>query len=196
MKCEICKCEYEENKEFIYAPKSKKYYWFCLECYLKSKYFNKKTFDNLLKESKEIIESNRYEKMFYDLVHKTFGYLDNRFFIKKNQINNGTFKTKTYNSEYSNFKITNKELYEMLDKMLGYLIKTTSKLSDKTSLPHYVLSIIYNSYPKYLEHKCKVKEINSRNVEVAEVTKEIIEKSKNKNENSRNNINLDEFLIF
>jgi len=196
MKCSVCKCEVDlEN--MIFAPKLKKSYWFCIDCYKKSKFFNADTFDKLLKNTKSMIKEKEFTKKFCDLMMEHFGELDNRFFISKDKINNGKFSTKQFNSEYCRFTISDEELLDMLEKMIPYLKKSTQKFNrnGRTLLCHYVLVILYNSYPKYNRAKIDSLKHNEEQEKqtVASISETMIKSRQNVVEN--NSINLQDFIL-
>lgn len=191
-KCCTCNKDFKDD-EIVYAPKSKKYYYFCFECYKKRKEYKEETFNIYLEQTKDRIKSKKEEQNLYSYLSSRYGYLDTRFFQKKSEINSGKFKTKQYNSEYSAFKISDIELLDMFVKMEKYLEGIVSGLKDKSQISHYVLTIVYNSYPKYLEHKKKIINLNPTH-EVSKITDDKIKLGNIKTTNV-DKLNLNEFIL-
>lgn len=198
MKCCTCKCDIE-SENAIYAPKRKVSYWFCLDCYKKSSYYNEKTFNILVEETRRIIREKEFTRKFCELMLEHFGELDNQFFIRKGNINKGNFSTKQFNSEYCRFTISDEELLDMLEKMIPYLKKVTQKFNrnGRGLLCNYVLSILYNSYPKYSRAKLSSENHNEeqikQTVSINEIDESLIKRKQNIKETE--NLNLQEFLL-
>ena len=188
MKCDICKKELTWNDDIIYAPKRKKYYWFCLECFKNTKYYKADTFQGYLNETKELINTKKLEHELVSFLKENIGFPDQRFFIKKSKINNGTFQTKQYPKKACSFKISDKELLDIYIRMKDYLIKTTKSI-EITQRVHYSLAIVYNSYPKYLSYLEKQKKSIKDTGDVYEsINVGVLNKKEKK-------VNLNDFLL-
>ena len=153
MKCCVCSEPIEENNG-IYAPKVKSYHWFCIDCYKKTKYYKIETFDLYMKETLQKLEDKKNLSNLLSFINSNIGIPDSRFYIKKEQINKGEFSTKQYPKWVKGFKISDKELLIMFEKMKDYLNKQTKNIESQHKV-HYALAIVYNSYPKYLDYKEK-----------------------------------------
>ena len=172
MKCCVCKSETKD----IFAPKTKVNHWFCLDCYIKSRYYNKDKIEQYIQETKDKLRREQSAKDLYTYIKNTFGcFLDNRFYQKKHDINNGNFTTKQYPKLGT--KINDEELLEMFQQMEKYLKKLTYDIENSGKV-HYALAIVYNSYPKYLDWK-KKNNAKIKNIQVeTEICNDIINKSK------------------
>lgn len=176
MKCCICSEPIEENNG-IYAPKVKSYHWFCIDCYKKTKYYKITTFESYIKETICKIEAKKNLDNLLSFIMSNIGIPDSRFYVKKEQINKGEFFTKQYPKWSTRFKISDKELLYMFDKMKDYLNKQIKNI-DSSNKVHYALAIVYNSYPKYLDYKEKQKSAMNQCDKTESVSKISIEKSK------------------
>jgi hypothetical protein len=183
MKCNSCKKEME-NDEIIYAPKKKQFYYWCDECYKKSKYYTEESYLKYKKRTKEILKEREYYKKLFNFFEQ-FEVLEPRFFTAVNDIIKGKYKR---NKMFEYYAITIEELYDMTIRMEKYL----KKIYNKKQSVYYLLAVVYNSYPKYLKWK---KSITVKE-QVIEIIDDItnLKKDNNKQENIEN-IDLDEFEV-
>ena len=175
MKCCICSEPIEEENE-IYAPKLKAYHWFCIDCYKKTKYYKEDTFELYMKETSLKLESKKTLDNLLSFIMSNIGIPDSRFYMKKEQINNGEFFTKQYPKWATRFKISDKDLLAMFEKMKDYLNKQTKNIESSNKV-HYALAIVYNSYPKYLDYKEKQKSAMTQCDKLESVSEISIQKS-------------------
>jgi len=181
MKCNICGKEVGDD-ELIHAPKRKVKYYFCIECYKKSKYYKVETFNTYLEETQKLLKEKKETKELMDFIKKNIGIPDSWLMKKKYEINNGKYGTKQYPQKLISFKISDVELLDMFKRMEIYLKKASANIepSNKT---HYCLAIVYNSYPKYLEHLKKVKETQNHNIsDDIDISDDLLEKANTNNE--------------
>jgi len=190
MKCCICSKEVVLDN-CIYAPKVKSYYWFCVDCYKKTRYYKEETFNKYLEETKQRLENKKQLDELLSFIKSNVGIPDNRFYIKKEQINNGEFFTKQYPKWSTRFKISDKELLYMFTKMKDYLIRQTKNIEYHNRV-HYALAIVYNSYPKYLDYKKKQNMAMNQCKELKSVSKIVVSKVEDKKEEM---VNYNDFLF-
>lgn len=193
LKCCLCKKEIDKN-DAVYAPKKKSYYYFCIKCYKNRKDFNESKFQEYLKETYLKLENMEIEKKLNSWFYDNIGFLDVMFFTKRSKINNGKFSTKQFPLSNVSFSISNEELLDMCVMMETYIKKQISQLKDNTYSTHYVLAILYNSYPKYLEYKIKNKSIENEN----NIVERISDTIKNKSIQTcsiKNDLDIDDFLL-
>lgn len=187
-KCCECKEEFSTDK-IIYAPKTKVFYYFCDECYLARKNTTQELFDKYKSETKIMFEEKEVVHKINDFFRQ-FGFLDGRFYSSLKKIRIGQFSTKKYNKEFS---ITYYELLEMCEMLEDYLKKSFRSLKDTTGAIHYILAIVYNSYPKYHKWKKEQKLKKSESVEVVESVSHLVKKEDSPSEEKE--VDLDDFLF-
>lgn len=150
MKC--IKCGEEIISDGVYAPKKSAKYWWHTDCYKKDKYFDDFMFETYLEDSvkklqiaKERSDLNSYIEKRYDF------FISKREFQKLADINSGNFKSKEYPNGIK--PISNKELLYMFNKMELFLSKINVKFKNGQDKFNYHLTVVFNKYPSYLEHK-------------------------------------------
>lgn len=195
--CNSCKSKFD-RKDIIYAPKVKAWHYWCDSCYKDSKYYNEEKYEEYLEKTKERFESQniatQYSADLCKWFAKNVGFLDIRFYMKKADINKGKFGTKQFPLSPVSHKISDEELYDMCLMMEKHIRKQVANLKKKEHVVHYVLAMLYNSYPKYLSYK--EKQPKTEDVKVVESVSSIIEKRAGEVDSKKDDkINLDSFLI-
>jgi len=196
LKCNICKDKFD-REDIIYAPKKVAFHYWCIDCYKKSTWYNESKLNDYIEKTKERFEEQNvvagYSADLCTWFADNVGFLDARFYMKLANINKGKFGTKQFPLSPVSHKISNDEMYDMCLKMEGFIRKQLSSLKNKEHAVHYVLAMLYNSYPKYLQHKYNQPKIED--VRVVESTSSIIKKKDlQKNENC-DTLDLNSFLL-
>lgn len=187
MQC--CGCKQNSYEDMILAPKKKTKYWWHIECYKKSKYYDELMFESYLEESLNIINLKKEEKDLYDYFKDKYDFpMSNREYQKLADIKNGNFKTKEYPRGIS--PISFSELLYMFKKMEIFLSKISIKFNTTKDKFNYHLSVVFNKYPSYLEHKKNQERIVVPKLK--EIPTEILNKKKEENNKS---FNVEDFLF-
>lgn len=165
----------------IFAPKKKTKYWWHINCYKESKYYDNMMFDSYLEESSKILELKKQEKELYSYIKSKYDFiLSNREYQKLSDIRNGNFKTKEYPNNMP--PISYNELLYMFIKMDSFLNNIKVKFATNKDKFNYHLSVVFNKYPSYLEHKKSQEKIKV--IKIESIPVEILNKKKEDNKKS------------
>ena len=189
VKCCTCKEDFEQE-DLVYAPKTKKYYYFCDDCYNARKDYKEDKYLEYKEQTAEMFKEKEIIHKINEFFRK-YGFLDGRFFANIKKIRIGEFTTKQYKKEFS---ITYPEMLEILEMLKPNLDKIYNELKDKTGAIHYLLAVVYNKYPKY--KIWKKEQIEKMKVNKIEVVTSVAHLVKKENSSSKEkDVDLNDFLL-